>query len=42
MENIKKQKKIKTQCEKYNESITLFGKYVEEFSNSKLNGEPIL
>ena len=39
---IEKNKKYLSQCEKYNESITLFGKYVEEFSNSKLNGEPIL
>ena len=39
---IEKNKKYLSQCEKYNESIKLFGKYTEEFSNAKLNGEPIL
>ena len=29
-------------CKEYNESIKQFEKYVEEFSNLKLNGEPIL
>ena len=39
---LEKNKKYYSQCEKYNESIKKFEKYVEEFSNLKLNGEPIL
>ena len=39
---VKKNEKYYSQCEKYNNSIKLFGKYIEEFSNAKLNGQPIL
>lgn len=39
---LEKNKKYYSQCEKYNKSIELFGKYVDEFSNFKLNGEQIL
>jgi GTPase Era involved in 16S rRNA processing len=39
---LEKNRKYYSQCEKYNKSIELFGKYVEEFSNAKINGEPIL
>ena len=39
---LEKNKKYYSQCENYNKSIKVFGEYVEEFCNSKLNGEQIL
>ena len=39
---LEKNQKYYSQCEKYNKSIELFGKYVDEFCNFKLNGEQIL
>ena len=34
-------KKYYTSCKEYNKSIELFGKYVEEYSNVKLNNKPV-
>ena len=34
-------KKYYTSCKEYNKSIQLFGKYVEEYSNVKLNNKPV-